>query len=86
MLFWILCLAWYDSGYEELLVLPQHTKVIVTANNQTKSVLVELQGVVKKTVGLGGYYWLMSLPLNYLVSLLNFTVLCSFILKCLFRK
>ncbi|RRT50692.1 hypothetical protein B296_00040807 [Ensete ventricosum] len=47
------------SGDEELSVLPRHTKVIVTGNNRTKSVLVGLQGVVKKAVGLGGWHWLM---------------------------
>uniref|UniRef100_A0A0E0DAR3 Uncharacterized protein n=2 Tax=Oryza TaxID=4527 RepID=A0A0E0DAR3_9ORYZ len=48
----------YESGDEELSVLPRHTKVIVTGNNRTKSVLVGLQGVVKKAVGLGGWHWL----------------------------
>ncbi|KAK6935413.1 Histone deacetylase complex subunit SAP30, Sin3 binding domain [Dillenia turbinata] len=48
-----------DSGDEELSVLPRHTKVIVTGNNRTKSVLVGLQGVVKKAVGLGGWHWLV---------------------------
>ncbi|XP_010553525.1 PREDICTED: uncharacterized protein LOC104823590 isoform X3 [Tarenaya hassleriana] len=46
-------------GEEELSVLPRHTKVIVTGNNRTKSVLVGLQGVVKKAVGLGGWHWLV---------------------------
>ncbi|CAL5356700.1 unnamed protein product [Camellia sinensis] len=49
-----------ESGDEELSVLPRHTKVIVTGNNRTKSVLVGLQGVVKKAVGLGGWHWLVS--------------------------
>ncbi|GMJ15385.1 SAP30 FUNCTION-RELATED 2 [Hibiscus trionum] len=48
-----------DSGEEELSVLPRHTKVVVTGNNRTKSVLVGLQGVVKKAVGLGGWHWLV---------------------------
>lgn len=48
-----------ESGDEELTVLPRHTKVIVTGNNRTKSVLVGLQGVVKKAVGLGGWHWLV---------------------------
>ncbi|KAL8064142.1 hypothetical protein ABFX02_01G072000 [Erythranthe guttata] len=48
-----------ESGDEELAVLPRHTKVIVTGNNRTKSVLVGLQGVVKKAVGLGGWHWLV---------------------------
>ncbi|KAJ7564571.1 hypothetical protein O6H91_02G023200 [Diphasiastrum complanatum] len=48
-----------ESGEEELSVLPRHTKVIVTGNNRTKSVLVGLHGVVKKAVGLGGWHWLV---------------------------
>ncbi|KAL6547903.1 hypothetical protein OROHE_009608 [Orobanche hederae] len=48
-----------ESGDEELSVLPRHTKVIVTGNNRTKSVLVGLKGVVKKAVGLGGWHWLV---------------------------
>jgi hypothetical protein len=48
-----------ESGDEELSVLPRHTKVIVTGNNRTKSVLVGLQGVVK-SVGLGGWHFLVS--------------------------
>ncbi|XP_076961137.1 uncharacterized protein LOC143637693 [Bidens hawaiensis] len=48
-----------ESGDEELSILPRHTKVIVTGNNRTKSVLVGLQGVVKKAVGLGGWHWLV---------------------------
>lgn len=51
-----------ESGDEELSVLPRHTKVIVTGNNRTKSVLVGLQGVVKKAVGLGGWHWLVIIP------------------------
>lgn len=53
-----------DSSEEELSVLPRHTKVVVTGNNRTKSVLVGLQGVVKKAVGLGGWHWLVIL-LNF---------------------
>nr|XP_043630781.1 uncharacterized protein LOC122602120 [Erigeron canadensis]XP_043630782.1 uncharacterized protein LOC122602120 [Erigeron canadensis] len=48
-----------ESGDEELTVLPRHTKVIVTGNNRTKSVLVGLQGVVKKATVLGGWHWLV---------------------------
>ncbi|KAJ7554769.1 hypothetical protein O6H91_05G010600 [Diphasiastrum complanatum] len=48
-----------EAGEEELAVLPRHTKVIVTGNNRTKSVLVGLHGVVKKAVGLGGWHWLV---------------------------
>ncbi|KAL0801865.1 hypothetical protein Bca101_057041 [Brassica carinata] len=48
------------SSEEELTVLPRHTKVVVTGNNRTKSVLVGLQGVVKKAVGLGGWHWLLQ--------------------------
>jgi hypothetical protein len=50
-----------DSGEEGLAVLPRHTKVLVTGNNRTKSVLVGLHGVVKKAVGLGGWHWLVTL-------------------------
>ncbi|KAK4771024.1 hypothetical protein SAY87_031556 [Trapa incisa] len=46
-----------DSSEEELSVLPGHTKVIVTGNNRTKYVLVGLQGVVKKAMGVGGWHW-----------------------------
>lgn len=54
-----------DSSEEELSVLPRHTKVVVTGNNRTKSVLVGLHGVVKKAVGLGGWHWLViSLSLS----------------------
>ncbi|XP_019174896.1 PREDICTED: uncharacterized protein LOC109170301 [Ipomoea nil] len=48
-----------ESSEEELTVLPRHTKVVVTGNNRTKSVLVGLEGVVKKAVGLGGWHWLV---------------------------
>ena len=44
---------------EEVSVLPRHTKVIVTGNNRTRSVLVGSHGVVKKAVGLGGWHWLV---------------------------
>ncbi|KAI5079425.1 hypothetical protein GOP47_0004904 [Adiantum capillus-veneris] len=48
-----------DEGFDdELSMLPRHTKVIVIGNNRTKSVLVGLQGIVKKAVGLGGWHWL----------------------------
>nr|XP_027092843.1 uncharacterized protein LOC113713336 [Coffea arabica] len=57
-----------DSSEEELSVLPRHTKVVVTGNNRTKSVLVGLQGVVKKAVGLGGWHWLISDSLLSLVQ------------------
>jgi hypothetical protein len=58
----VLSLPWNENGDEEHSVLPRHTKVIVTGNNRTKSVLVGLQGVVKKAVGLGGWHWLVSIP------------------------
>jgi hypothetical protein len=61
----------YESGDEELTVIPRHTKVIVTGNNRTKSVLVGLEGVVKKAVGLGGWHWLVSLPFSCLGIQLN---------------
>ena len=54
-----------DSSEEELSVLPRHTKVVVTGNNRTKSVLVGLQGVVKKAVGLGGWHWLVNFSTNF---------------------
>lgn len=50
-----------EISEEELAVLPRHTKVVVTGNNRTKSVLVGLHGVVKKAVGLGGWHWLVIL-------------------------
>ncbi|KMZ57705.1 hypothetical protein ZOSMA_82G00170 [Zostera marina] len=48
-----------ENGEEEPIVLPAHTKVLVTGNNRTKSIHIGLQGVVKKAVGLGGWYWLV---------------------------
>lgn len=72
-----------ESWDEELSVLPRHTKVIVTGNNRTKSVLLGLQGVVKKAVGLGGWHWLVFsfssclFPL-FFVSYLP-SVLCIFL-------
>ncbi|KAH8957846.1 hypothetical protein BDL97_07G112500 [Sphagnum fallax] len=50
-----------DTSGEELglAVLPRHTKVLVTGNNRTKSVLLGHHGVVKKAVGLGGWHWLV---------------------------
>lgn len=60
-----------ESGDEELSVLPRHTKVIVTGNNRTKSVLVGLQGVVK-SVGLGGWHFLVSYTFSFLVPLFVF--------------
>lgn len=56
------------SSEEELTVLPRHTKVVVTGNNRTKSVLVGLQGVVKKAVGLGGWHWLVKKPSSHLLT------------------
>lgn len=50
-----------ESGEDGLAVLPRHTKVLVTGNNRTKSVLVGLHGVVTKAVGLGGWHWLVLL-------------------------
>ncbi|CAA6667421.1 unnamed protein product [Spirodela intermedia] len=48
----------WDNGEEEVSALSRHTKVVVTGNNRTKSVLVGLHGVVK-SVGLGGWHWLV---------------------------
>lgn len=67
------------SSEEELSVLPRHTKVIVTGNNRTKSVLVGLQGVVKKAVGLGGWHWLVS-KINFGFFLPGFVFFCIFVL------
>ena len=67
-----------DSSEEELSVLPRHTKVVVTGNNRTKSVLVGLQGVVKKAVGLGGWHWLVSfisLPFIMTIRIMNCLIL-----------
>ena len=64
------------SSEEELTVLPRHTKVVVTGNNRTKSVLVGLQGVVQKAVGLGGWHWLVrSIIINSPSKLLPFFLL-----------
>lgn len=63
-----------ESGDEELSVLPRHTKVIVTGNNRTKSVLVGLQGVVKKAVGLGGWHWLVYIHYFFPLFLPSFTI------------
>ena len=69
----MLSLPRYECGDEELLtVLPRHTKVVVSGNNRTKSVLVGLEGVVKKAVGLGGWHWLVSLSPSYLGFPLKF--------------
>ncbi|KAJ7952276.1 Histone deacetylase complex subunit SAP30/SAP30-like [Quillaja saponaria] len=38
---------------------PGTPKLLLLGNNRTKSVLVGLQGVVKKAVGLGGWHWLV---------------------------
>lgn len=70
-----------ESGDEELSVLPRHTKVIVTGNNRTKSVLVGLQGVVKKAVGLGGWHWLVNL-LAPIFSLFVRVIYLSCMLLC----
>jgi hypothetical protein len=48
-----------STSEEEASALPVHTKVVVTGNNRTKSVLIGLEGVVKKAVGLGGWHWLV---------------------------
>ena len=68
-----------ESGDEELSVLPRHTKVIVTGNNRTKSVLVGLQGVVKKAVGLGGWHWLVFLYTPSSSVLCNDVIVISFV-------
>lgn len=74
-----------DSSEEELSVLPRHTKVVVTGNNRTKSVLVGLQGVVKKAVGLGGWHWLVIsfFYLGFVEMTFTLSVDCISNLKCL---
>lgn len=55
----MLSLPWtlvQESGNEEIMVLSRHSKVVITGNNRTKSVLVGLQSVVKKAAGLGGWH------------------------------
>lgn len=76
------------SPFRELSVLPRHTKVIVTGNNRTKSVLVGLQGVVKKAVGLGGWHWLVILfaPLFSLFHSDNLFVLYFTLFYSMMRK
>ena len=41
---------------------PPPPQVRVTGNNRTKSSLIGLTGVVKKSVGLGGWHWLVRRP------------------------
>lgn len=60
-----------DYGEGELAVLPPHTKVVVTGNNRTRSVLVGLQGVVKKSVGLGGWHWLVIIFFLYKTAIVS---------------
>eukprot|EP00252_Welwitschia_mirabilis_P020374 TRINITY_DN498_c0_g2_i3.p1 TRINITY_DN498_c0_g2~~TRINITY_DN498_c0_g2_i3.p1 ORF type:complete len:226 (-),score=47.35 TRINITY_DN498_c0_g2_i3:314-991(-) len=53
--------ATFENGEEddlELTVLPKNTKVVVTGNNRTNSMLLGLHGVVKKAVGFG-WHWLV---------------------------
>lgn len=50
-----------DVGdFDDLPSLPKDTKVLIIGNSRTKRVLVGLRGVVKKSVGLGGWHWLVS--------------------------
>ena len=44
----VVCTLVHESGNGELMVLPRHTKVVITGNNQTKSVLVGLHGVINR--------------------------------------
>ena len=54
-----------DVGdFDDLPSLPKDTKVLIIGNSRTKRVLVGLRGVVKKSVGLGGWHWLVSLGLT----------------------
>lgn len=45
-----------DSG--EILLLPINTRVRVVGNKRTKRALIGQEGVVRKSVGLGGWHWL----------------------------
>jgi len=74
-----------EEGGEGLSVLPRHTKVLVTGNNRTKSVLVGLQGVVTKAVGLGGWHWLVKFSLiELLLVMLYIKVEDTLYVKLLF--
>jgi hypothetical protein len=53
----------YASDIEDLPCLPKDTKVLIIGNSRTKRVLIGLRGIVKKSVGLGGWHWLVSLCL-----------------------
>jgi hypothetical protein len=68
---------------------PRHTKVLVTGNNQTKSVLLGLHDVVKKAVGLGGWHHAINCSLLLLlfpmVLLSILFVVCTFA-SCLNRS
>jgi hypothetical protein len=72
-----------------LVVLPWHTKVLVTGNNRTKSVLLGLHDVVKKAVVLGGWHQAISYSLLLLlfpmVLLSILFVVCTFA-SCLNRS
>lgn len=46
-------------------VLPRGSRVRVIGNNRTKCSLVGLEGVVRKSVGLGGWHWLVSENCSY---------------------
>ena len=45
--------------YDDVLLLPRRTKVVISGNNRTKGKLVGMRAVVKKAVGLGGWHWLV---------------------------
>jgi hypothetical protein len=67
-----------DTNNEELglAILPWHTKVLVTGNNQTKLMLLRLHGVVKRAVGLSGWHQ----AIGYSLLLLFFPMVLFFIL------
>ncbi len=80
-----------DTSGEELglMVFPMHTKVLVTSNNQTKSVLLGLHGVVKKAMGLGGWHHAISCSLLLLLFpmvLLSILFVISIFSSCLNRS
>jgi hypothetical protein len=44
---------------EELQLLERHTSVLISGNARTKQELIGRQARVKKSVGLGGWHWLL---------------------------
>jgi hypothetical protein len=80
------CYSCDDTSGEELglVVLPMHTKVLVTGNNQMKSMLLGLHGVVKKAVGFGG--WHQAINRSLLLLLFPMVLLCILFVVCTFAS